>query len=288
MVPVAAPTWTASTPGQINPVDDVDYFTLSVPQAGVLVVETTGPTATVGTVWQAEEELARADNNGPGRHFRLGVRVAAGPVVIAVAGTGRRTGRYTLETRLLVGYLENPGTDSFQSGIGVISGWVCEAEKVEIEMETAGGDTTRLEAAYGTARGDTAQRADGTLLCGDTHNGFGVLFNWNRLGAGEHTVVALVDGVELRRATVTVTTLGEGAEAEFLRDVEGACVVEDFPSPGETVTAGMATEHSELCDHARHAPGWGEPGRGGRRGVSGESGAELVPEWHWPHLGLGV
>ena len=40
------------------------------------------------------------------------------------------------------------------------------------------------------------------------------------------------DGVELGRATVTVTTLGE----EFLRDVEGSCTVEDFPMEGQTVT----------------------------------------------------
>ena len=31
---------------------------------------------------------------------------------------------------------------------------------------------------------------------------------------------------------MTVTTLGQ----EFVREVEGECVVEDFPSPGERVT----------------------------------------------------
>ena len=134
-----------------------------------------------------------------------------------------------------VGYLENPGDDSFQSGIGVISGWVCEAEKVEIEIETERGETERYEAGYGTERLDTAALPDGTPLCGDTDNGFGLLFNWNRLGAGEHTVVAWVDGVELGRAVVTVTTVGAGAEEEFLRDVAGTCEVEDFPLPGETV-----------------------------------------------------
>ena len=36
----------------------------------------------------------------------------------------------------------------------------------------------------------------------------------------------------LGRATVRVTTLG----VEFLRGVEGECVVEDFPTPEETVT----------------------------------------------------
>ena len=68
--------------------------------------------------------------------------------------------------------------------------------------------------------------------CGDTANGFGLLFNWNLLGDGEHEVVAYVDEVELGRATVRVTTLG----AEFVRGAEGECVVEDFPMVSETTT----------------------------------------------------
>ena len=118
----------------------------------------------------------------------------------------------------------------------MISGWVCEAEAVEIEIETERGEVRREMAGYGTARADTAVQPDGTPLCGDTDNGFGLLFNWNLLGEGDHTVVALVDGVELGRATVTVTTVGTGEEEEFLRDAEGACVVEDFPLEGEAVT----------------------------------------------------
>ena len=120
-----------------------------------------------------------------------------------------------------VGYLENPGANSFQSGVGVLSGWVCEADEVVIEL-----NGQAQPAAYGTERLDTA------TACGDTDNGFGLLFNWNLLGNGERTVVALVDGVELAQATVTVTTLG----GEFLQDVAGECVVEDFPMTGETVT----------------------------------------------------
>ena len=214
--------WASSTDGQINPASDVDYFTLMVPQAGVLVVQTTGSTATVGTAWQAGVELGSADRGGVRQNFRLSVPVAAGPVVIAVAGQGSRTGSYTVETRLMVGYLENPGNTSFQSGIGVLSGWVCAAEEVEITL----GALTPQMAAYGTERLDTASK------CGDTDNGFGLLFNWNLLGDGEHDVVALVDGVELDRASVTVTTLGQ----EFLRGVEGTCTVSDFPSLGKTVT----------------------------------------------------
>ena len=108
----------------------------------------------------------------------------------------------------------------------MLSGWVCEAETVEIEITTEGGEVGRHVTAYGTERMDTLG------ACGDTANGFGLLFNWNLLGEGEHEVVAFVDGEELGRATVRVTTLG----VEFVRGVEGECVVEDFPMEGQTVT----------------------------------------------------
>ena len=44
-----------------------------------------------------------------------------------------------------------PPRNSFQSGVGVISGWVCEADTVEIEL----GHLGRQDAAYGTERLDT-------------------------------------------------------------------------------------------------------------------------------------
>jgi hypothetical protein len=47
--------------------------------------------------------------------------------------------------------LENPQPDSFQSGAGVVSGWVCEATLIEIVFD----DTSTFEAAYGTSRLDT-------------------------------------------------------------------------------------------------------------------------------------
>ena len=119
------------------------------------------------------------------------------------------------------GVLENPMPNSFQSGIGGISGWVCAADTVEIEI-----NGTAHMAGYGTDRADTEER------CGDRDNGFGLLFNWNLLGDGAHTVVARADGVELGRATVQVTTLG----MEFVEDAAGMCMVEDFPTMGESVT----------------------------------------------------
>ena len=147
--------------------------------------------------------------------------VQAGPVVVAISGQGTATGAYELRVTVVAGRLENPGAWSPQSGLGVISGWVCTAADLVIEI-----DGTPQAAAYGTSRADTAS------VCGDTDNGFGLLFNWNLLGDGKHWVVALVDRVELDRALVTVTTLG----TEFLRDVHGVCVLADFPAPGETVS----------------------------------------------------
>ncbi len=263
----AAP-WASITPGQLNSPNDMDYFTLDLPQAGIFVVETTGATDTRGTVWQAGEVLATADRGGERQNFRLSVPVAAGVVIIAVAG---QPGAYTLETTLVVGTLENPGPASFQSGIGVISGWVCAAESVVIEL-----NGMPQEAAYGTEREDTEE------FCGDVDTGFGLLFNWNRLEDGEHTVVAYVDGEELGRATVRVTTLGP----DFLREAEGECVVADFPSPGERVTLEWQEARQNFVIAAGPAP-TGE-NRAGTAGVgylenpgsnSFQSGIGVISGW---------
>ena len=211
----------AVTAGAICPAADVDYFTVTAPGQGLVFVDTPRGISTHGTIWQNGTLLASGLTGGSGRSDRLGTRVQAGLVVIALQGQGGATGDYDVVVTFVPGYLENPGSNSFQSGVGVLSGWVCEAAVVEMAL-----NGVPQEAAYGTERLDTAG------VCGDTDNGFGLLFNWNLLRDGEHAVVALVDGVELGRATVTVTTLGQ----EFLRDVTGTCVVEDFPMPGETVT----------------------------------------------------
>ena len=115
--------------------------------------------------------------------------------------------------------LENPSLGSAQSGVGVISGWACEAGEIVIEL-----DGMPLKAGYGTTREDTRG------VCGDANNGFSLLWNWNNLGAGTHTVRALIDGVEFANTTVRVTTFGE----QFLRGVSGTFPISDFPRPGET------------------------------------------------------
>ncbi len=120
------------------------------------------------------------------------------------------------------GNLENPQPYSGQSGIAVISGWVCEADYVDIEIDGA----VRVRAGYGTSRPDTVG------VCGDDNNGFGLLYNTNRLGDGVHTIRALVNGVqEIGVASFSVTTLGE----EYLRGASGSYSISDFPFPGQDV-----------------------------------------------------
>ncbi len=124
----------------------------------------------------------------------------------------------------LLGHLENPQPASYLSGITVFSGWACqpgtEIKRVDVEI-----DGSPLQASYGTERLDTVG------VCGDTNNGWGLLFNVNRLGDGQHTVRALVDGSELGQADFTVTTLG----AEYLQGVSGTYRLMDFPKNGDSV-----------------------------------------------------
>ncbi len=121
------------------------------------------------------------------------------------------------------GFLENPQASSAQSGIGVISGWVCNAGRVDLVID----EVATLQAAYGTDREDTVGE------CGDANNGFGLLLNWNLLGDGPHTIRALADGVQFGSATFTVTTMwGE----EFLKGASGSFRLPDFPWPGTIVT----------------------------------------------------
>ena len=119
--------------------------------------------------------------------------------------------------------LENPQPGAFVSGIGAISGWACDAGTIEIEFDN--DPTNRWQAGHQTHRPDTMG------VCGHTNSGFGLLYNWNNLGDGTHTVRAFADGVEFASATVVVTTFGE----EFLRGASGTFTVSDFPQPGINV-----------------------------------------------------
>ena len=182
-------------------------------------------TATIRVTTLGEEfrrglqgEAVLQDFPRAGQDSRLVWQEAQQNFVIAT-GSGGGTGSHRDTTQAV---LENPAQGSYQSGIRILSGWVCEAEEVVLELD----GVYQLTAGYRTERSDTES------VCGDTDNGFGLLFNWSRLSDGPHTVRLLVDGEVYATATFAVTTLGE----EFRRGLAGRYTVEDFPSPGESVT----------------------------------------------------
>ncbi|HEY8515079.1 MAG TPA: S8 family serine peptidase [Candidatus Binatia bacterium] len=133
-----------------------------------------------------------------------------------------------------LGVLENPAPSSFQSGIGIVSGWVCDATEVTLSID--GGTPSR--AGYGTSRRDTE------AVCGDTDNGFGLLLNWALLGDGTHTVTAYADGVPFGEATFTVTTLG----SEFVIGATGEYVLPDFAGRDVTVRWEQAQQGFVIVD----------------------------------------
>lgn len=115
------------------------------------------------------------------------------------------------------GTLENPSHGSYTSGIYMFSGWVCDADVVEIVIDGGSG----LKAGYGTNRDDTVG------VCGDRDNGYGLLFNMSTLGTGEHTAVAFADGHNIGESTFFVQQLSTG---EFLRGASSIAIDNNFPT----------------------------------------------------------
>ena len=103
--------------------------------------------------------------------------------------------------------LGNPASGAIKSGVGLVSGWVCDAEELEVSFD--GGP--RQFVPYGSERPDTAG------VCGDTDNGFGLLTNYNELGDGPHTVALYIDGMVATQVNFNVVTLG----TNFLRGRTG-------------------------------------------------------------------
>ncbi len=122
--------------------------------------------------------------------------------------------------------LENPSGGLFYSGVGVISGWKCEANG-ELTVRFNGGEPIPL--VYGSQRPDVLDAG----ACASADVGFVAIYNWARLGDGTHTAVAYDDGVEFDRGTFQTTRLVE--DKEFVTGISGRFRARDFPDPGVNV-----------------------------------------------------
>lgn len=120
------------------------------------------------------------------------------------------------------GRLENPSEGGDYAGIQLFSGWVCDADVLEILVDGA----QYLTVPYGGDRLDTQ------TVCGDRNNGFGLLFNMANLGSGEHTVTLFADGQKIDESTFNVTRLSTG---EFAVGLTKCSVVDGFPTDDKEV-----------------------------------------------------
>jgi len=120
------------------------------------------------------------------------------------------------------GRLENPSDGGDYAGIQLFSGWVCDADVLEVLVDGA----QYLTVPYGGDRLDTQ------AVCGDRNNGFGLLFNMANLGSGEHTVTLFADGQKIDESTFNVTRLSTG---EFAEGLTKCSVIGGFPTVDKEV-----------------------------------------------------
>ena len=123
-----------------------------------------------------------------------------------------------------------PSSGFTYSGVGVISGWKCEANgplTVHIYDEDMVLAWDPIPLVYGTERTDVRDVG----ACARADVGFVAIWNWGNLGGdGIYTAVVYDNAVEFARSTFTVTTLGEA----FITGASGECTIPDFPAPGES------------------------------------------------------
>ena len=84
------------------------------------------------------------------------------------------------------------------------AGWVCAADTVEIAI----GDLPVHVAGYGTERLDTLE------VCGDTDNGFRLLFNWKQY----HSLVCLLHTLRASHIPQSALSRSKYCLRRFFRD----------------------------------------------------------------------
>ena len=121
------------------------------------------------------------------------------------------------------GFLENPVLGATESGIGVISGWNCTAAEITASID----GVSFGKAGTGTGRADTVS------ICGHSDTGYSLLFNYNQLTPGSHTLNLFADGQLLETRQFNTA---QSAGSEFATGLSKTVAITDFPSTGKTAT----------------------------------------------------
>lgn len=121
------------------------------------------------------------------------------------------------------GSLESPVAGSTESGISVISGWHCTANKIEVTID----GVSLGKAGSGTGRDDTVG------ICGHAETGYSLLYNYNDLPTGSHNISVYADGQLLDTRQFNTT---QSAGASFVTGLSKTGTIFDFPSSGRAAT----------------------------------------------------
>lgn len=122
-----------------------------------------------------------------------------------------------------IGVLGTPNKGSTVSGVGVISGYHCSSKDITVYIDgnsigKAGSGTTLL----------------GTLgTCGQTETGYSLLYNFNNLAPGPHTISVTADGVTFDSGTFY--TIQSGG-VPWLAGLSAEITVDNFPAAGKKAT----------------------------------------------------
>lgn len=143
---------------------------------------------------------------------------------------GRQYAAYIL--LLLVGYsmpsseayatglLGTPNKGQTVSGVGLISGYHCTSNNIDVYIDNV---------YFGKAGAGT--QLLGTLgVCGRTNTGFGLLYNFNNLTPGVHSISVYADGVLFDSSTFTTFRSGG---VPWLEGKSRRSYISDFPNIGK-------------------------------------------------------
>ena len=135
--------------------------------------------------------------------------------------------------------LEIPADGATVSGIGVISGWKCDAGDITVSFDVG---TTRFRWYTGAIPGRYERgrlwMMTTTALWPSGTGGYSVM--------GSTPPSSMTMTWSLPAATFSVVNFGQ----EFVTGAAGECTIEDFPSMGETATFAWneSTQHLELAE----------------------------------------
>lgn len=248
---------------------EIERFVFDMQETGTLYLHTTGDTDTVGTLYGPNGALIATDNNsGDGNNFSIAARVGLGLHLLEVRGSGRQEeGVYRLVTNFIRGEgppvveepddtgtvttpvgtdsrgsLEDPPNNGVRSGIGIIRGWVCQANSVRIQIYDDGGAVVEtLIAGYGTHRPDVLASQECGARRGNV--GFGLTFNFNHLDEGTYTIRAFADNDQIGLGSpqentfdvVHLRPFSSDDQDRFLRNLPTTPYrLSDFPAAGDT------------------------------------------------------